>query len=292
MENFDCVDRVKITVLAEDSVMYECPYLGQHGIALLMETQRGPDTRSILIDVAQHPEALISNMEMMRIDASDIDALVLTHCHYDHTQGVVSILKKIGKQGIPVIAHPSIFRLHFITAPYLRHVGIGYNDAREKIEDAGGIVFLTEEPLQIVPGVTTTGEVTRQTDFEDAGIALKTITNGRIQEDPVLDDLSVIANVKDKGLVILTGCSHAGIVNIAKHALEITQIDTIEGIIGGFHLIEASEEKIRKTVQALATLKINWIAAGHCTGFEAQRELSLKFSKRFQPLRTGMVIEL
>lgn len=292
MENFAYVDRVKITVLAEDSVMYESPYLGQHGIALLLEVQRGSETHSILIDVAQNPEALLSNMEMMGIEASAIDALVLTHCHYDHTQGIVKILETIGKRGIPVIAHSSIFRVHFITAPCLRHVGIGYHDTREKIEEAGGLLFLTEEPLQILPGVTTTGEVKRQTDFEDAGIALKTINNGRIQEDPVLDDLSVVVNVKDKGLVILTGCSHAGIVNITKQALAITQSDAIEGIIGGFHLIEASEEKIRKTVEALATFTIHWIAAGHCTGFDAQRELSLKFGTRFQPLRTGMVFDL
>ena len=292
MKNFSHVDSLKVTVLAEDSVMYESPYLGQHGIALLLETQRGAETHTILIDVAQNPDALLTNMELMNINVSEIETIVLTHCHYDHTQGIVKILQKIGRSNVPVVAHPSIFRPHFITDPCLTHIGVGTQDSQRHIEDAGGILFLTDEPLQLLPGVTTTGEVKRQTEFEDPGIALKTIKNGKIKEDLVLDDISVIANVKDKGLVILTGCSHAGIINIVRYAVEITQHDTIEGIIGGFHLVEASEEKIKRTVIELSKLDINWIAAGHCTGFDAQRGLSIKFGDRFTPLRTGMVIEV
>ncbi|GAK54875.1 metallo-beta-lactamase domain protein, putative [Candidatus Vecturithrix granuli] len=292
MKNFDQVEKLKVTVLAEDSVMYESPYLGQHGLALLVQAWRGAETYTFLVDVAQHPDALITNMELMHVDASSIDAIVLTHCHYDHTRGLAHILEHIGKTNVPVVAHRDIFRLHFVTSPYLQHIGVRYEDAKERIEAAGGVLFLTHEPLQLFPGVSTTGEVKRQTDFEDAGLDLKMLEQGKIQEDRLKDDIAVIANVKDKGLVILTGCSHAGIINIARFALEITQHESIEGIVGGLHLIEASEEKIKRTVIELSKQGVKWIAAGHCTGFNAQRGLSIKFGDRFTPLQTGMVIEI
>jgi len=161
-------------------------------------------------------------------------------------------------------------------------------DSREDIERAGGRLFLTEDPLALIAGLVTTGEVPRKTDFENPGIALSTIDNGKLKEDQVLDDISLVACVKNKGIVIITGCSHAGIVNITQYAVELTGIIKIEGIIGGFHLIEASKERIDRTVDALSRFDVNWIAAGHCTGFRAQVALYNKFGERFIPLRTGM----
>ena len=286
------LDSLKITVLAEDSVLYESPYLGQHGISLLLEGVRGEDAKRILVDVGQNSKALLSNMRIMNVSPSATDAIVLTHCHYDHTQGIVTMLKEIGKGDIPVIAHPDIFRLHFLTEPYIRHVGIIQSDSREEIEKADGSLFLTKDPLTLMPGITTTGEVKRQVEFEEVGIELKTIENGKIRDDTMLDDISVVANVKEKGLVIVTGCSHAGIVNIVKQAIELTGCDKIEGIIGGLHLIEASDTRIKRTVEELSKLNLAWICAGHCTGFKAQVELYLAFKERFSPLHTGMKFEV
>lgn len=286
------LDNLKITVLVEDSVLYESPYLGQHGISLFLEGFREGDSKGILVDVAQSPEALLSNMQAMNISPSTIDAIVLTHCHYDHTQGVAKILEETGRRGIPVIAHPSIFRLNFLTEPYLRHVGIMPTDAKEEIEKAGGSLFLTRDPLVLIPGITTTGEVTRRTDFEEVGIVLKTIEDGRVEDDPMLDDISVVASVEGKGLVVVTGCSHAGIVNICKHAIEVAGCEKIEGIIGGLHLIDASDVRRKTTIEELFKLNPAWISVGHCTGFKAQVELYLAFGERFSPLHTGMKFEV
>ena len=143
-----------------------------------------------------------------------------------------------------------------------------------------------------MPGIMTTGEVKRRTDFEEVTTVLKTIENGMVVNDPMLDDISVIANVKDKGLVIVTGCSHAGIINIANQAIEVTGGNKIESIIGGLHLVEASDTIIRRTVEELSKLNVAWISAGHCTGFKAQVELYLAFGERFLPLHTGMQFEL
>ncbi len=149
-------------------------------------------------------------------------------------------------------------------------------------KEEGAILYLTRSPLQLLPGLSTTGEVPRNTDFEEVGIALKTIENGLVKEDTMLDDISLAANIEDKGLFIITGCSHAGIVNITKHAQALTEIEKIEGIGGGFHLVEASMERIKKTIAALAALKVRSITAGHYTGFRAQVELYQTFKDNFQ----------
>jgi 7,8-dihydropterin-6-yl-methyl-4-(beta-D-ribofuranosyl)aminobenzene 5'-phosphate synthase len=228
----------------------------------------------------------------MNIRPSIVDVIVLTHCHYDHTQGAANMLRETGKSDISVIAHPDIFRLNFVTEPCFRHVGIMPGDSKEDIERAGGRLFLTRDSHMITPGIMTTGEIKRQTDFEEVGIGLKTIEDGMVKDDPMLDDISVVANVKGKGLVIVTGCSHAGIVNIVKHAIELTGCEKIEGIIGGLHLIEAPDARIKRTVEELYKLNPKWISAGHCTGFKAQVELYLKFGERFSPLHTGMQFEI
>lgn len=285
------LEKFIITVLAEDSVLYESPFLGQHGVSFLVEAY-GKEKRNILIDVGQNIQAIAHNMELMGISFKEIDAIVLTHCHYDHTQGIVEVLELIGKKEVSVVAHPDIFRLNFITDPFIRHVGVMREGIKEKIEENGGRLFLTRDPLEIMPGVMTTGEVERVTDFEEVGISLKTITeDGRIVEDVMKDDISFVANIKGKGIVIISGCSHAGIVNITKRAVKLTGEDKILAIIGGLHLIDASSERISKTVQALKEFDIELISAGHCTGFKAQVELYKAFGERFIPLHTGMKFE-
>jgi 7,8-dihydropterin-6-yl-methyl-4-(beta-D-ribofuranosyl)aminobenzene 5'-phosphate synthase len=292
MNPSDLLASLKVTVLAEDSVQYESPLLGQHGISFLLEAKKGELCRRILVDVGQNPSALLHNMNLLGIQPSVIDALLLTHCHYDHTRGTVEVLKAIGKKGLPVVAHPDTFRLHFIKDPHLRHVGIMPEDSRPKIEAAGGLLFLTTDPFPFLPGLVTTGEVRRQTDFEEVGIALFTLVEGRTVQDKMIDDISLVAQVQDKGLVIVTGCSHAGIVNIVKHSVELTGESRIAAILGGFHLLAASEERILKTAEELSRFDIDLVSAGHCTGFRAQVALSQTFKDRFKPLQTGMTFEM
>ena len=291
MDKLGALDNLRITVLAEDSVLYGSSYLGQHGVSFLLEGVSEGNTKRILVDVGQNSDALLSNMQTMGISPSIANAIVLTHCHYDHTQGIARMLREINKKDVPVIAHPSIFRLHFITQPYPRHVGIMQGDSKVEIEKAGGSLSLTKDPFIIMPGIMTTGEVKRRTEFEEVRIELKTIENEMVIDDLMLDDISVIANIKDKGLVIVTGCSHAGIINIANQAIEVSGVNKIEGIIGGLHLVEAPDTAIRRTVEELSKLNVAWISAGHCTGFKAQVELHHIFKERFLPLNTGMQFE-
>ncbi|MCD6599860.1 MAG: MBL fold metallo-hydrolase [Dehalococcoidia bacterium] len=292
MSESDGLDSLRVTALAEDSVLYESPCLGQHGVSFLVEGTKNSDVVRILVDVGQNSQALLSNMKLMNVSPLTIDAIVLTHCHYDHTHGVVNMLKEIGKGDIPVVAHPDIFRPHFFSDPCLRHVGVMQADSEEKIKKTGARLCLAKDPVVLMSGIMTTGEVKRRTNFEGISMGLKTIENGRVKDDPMLDDISIVANVNGKGLVIVTGCSHAGIVNIIKHAIELTGCEKIEAIIGGLHLIDASETRIKRTIESLSELNPAMICAGHCTGFKAQVELYLAFAEKFSPLHTGMKFEI
>ncbi len=291
MERIGALDSLKITVLAEDSVLYESPYLGQHGISFLLAGTSGEKTKRILIDVGYNPEALLSNMRIMGILPSSIDAIVLTHCHYDHTWGIVNILGEIDKKDTKIIAHQCIFRPHFITQPYLRHTGMTEGNSKAEIERAGGNLLLSKDSISIMPGLLTTGEVKRITDFEKVSGRLKTCENGVTIDDPMLDDISVVALVKNKGLIIITGCSHAGIVNISKQAIELTGCNKIDAIVGGLHLVEASDDVINTTVGELSKLKVERVITGHCTGFKAQVKLYLTFGDRFLALQTGVQLD-
>lgn len=286
------LDSLRITVIAEDTVPYESPLWGQHGISFLLEAEKDGLQKRIMVDVGQNFEALSHNMEILGTDPTTLDALVLTHCHYDHTKGAARLVEATGKRDFPVIAHPDIFRLHFVNTPFLQHVGVMDGDEREEIEAKGGRLFLTSDPFQIMPGLVTSGEIPRNTEFEDAGISLFTISGDNVMPDPVLDDISIFANVADKGVVIVTGCSHAGIVNITQYAMEIFPEENIEGIIGGFHLVEAKKEKIDRTVEALGEIGPGWISSGHCTGFKAQVRLFETFGERFEPLSSGKTFQI
>ena len=135
-------------------------------------------------------------------------------------------------------------------------MGMTENNSKAEIERFGGDLLLTKDSITIMPGLVTTGEVKRVTDFEKVGDILKTSEKGVTFGDPMLDDLSIVAIVKDKGLIIITGCSHAGIINIVKQTIELTGCKKINAIVGGLHLIEASDIQINRTVDELSKLSV------------------------------------
>jgi 7,8-dihydropterin-6-yl-methyl-4-(beta-D-ribofuranosyl)aminobenzene 5'-phosphate synthase len=160
------LDSARITVLAEKSVLYASQYWGIHGLSLLVEVYRGGVKRSILMDVGQDPQVLIHNMSVAGVDPGSIDAIVLSHCHYDHTGGVAEVVKRIGRRELPVIAHPSIFRVNLKTDPFLKYIGVRSGDSRDSIERSGGRLVLSRDPVKVMPGALTTGEVKRVFGFE------------------------------------------------------------------------------------------------------------------------------
>ncbi len=281
------LDSLEITVLVEDSVPMDGPFLAQHGLSLLLRGRK--DGREIvgLLDVGQSHEILMHNMKGLGVTPEAVDFLVLSHCHYDHTGGIAEFVRSTGKSDFPVVGHTALFRSHCTVDPVIAHIGVGRADCVAEIEAAGGRVILSDSPVRLAEGMATTGEIPRHTDFEGPGKRFFTITEGRMVQDALPDDMGVTARVKGRGVVLAVGCSHSGIVNILGRVRELYQDDPVEGIVGGLHLVNASEETMRKTVEGIEGFHPRWIAAGHCTGFPMQTRLLQEYGRNFIPLSVG-----
>jgi len=281
------LDSLEIITLVEDSVPMNGSFVGEHGLSFLISGKRnGKEVRGLL-DVGQSPEVLSHNMKGLGISPGSIDFLVLSHCHYDHTGGAARFVASTGKKNFPVVAHPSIFRSHFKADPVLTSKGIQTGDEREAIEKAGGKLFLSSDPFPLAEGIATTGEIPRETDFEGPGKAFLTLQDGKVAVDTLPDDMGITARVRGKGIVVIAGCSHSGIVNILRRVQSLYPEEPIEGVIGGLHLVNATEEKMEKTLAGIREISPGWVAAGHCTGFPMQVKLSLSLGSGFSPLCVG-----
>lgn len=279
------LDEVHITVLVENSVGHASRLRAAHGLALLVRVRSGDVDRTILVDAGPAPDVLLGNMDMMGIDPAVIDLIVLTHCHPDHTGGLVGVIEACGQKNIPIIAHPALFRVLLATRPALRYAGID-SSLRRRVEDLGGVFILASDPLPLMDGLGTTGEIPRVTDFEQTDMPRFTVDGGQLLADDMPDDIAVVARLSG-GLVVITGCSHAGVINTIKRAQQVGDCSSVHAVAGGFHLVRAGADRIARTVDELASLDPARVITGHCTGAAAQMAFGQRLADRFSPLVTG-----
>lgn len=292
-QKIGAVDKLRIVSLIENSPKYDSYLKGCNGVSFWLEVILGDIHRNILFDVGPVAEPVIYNAKKLNLKLPDVDMIVLSHCHFDHTAGLAGVISEIGHE-VPIFGHPDIFRPNFTLKPEFMNYAMVAENRRENIEKLGGYFVLTKSAIEPIPGFMITGEVERSTVFEKTGgISCFTIdAEGNLVPDKLKDDYSVVINLKDKGIVIITGCGHAGPVNIIKHSIKISGVDKLEGIMGGFHLLQAGEKRINLTIEELRKFKPRWIAPMHCTGVIPTAKMALAFKDEFREIHAGNTINL
>ncbi len=259
-----------------------------HGLSLLVRTYIGHEKHTVLFDTGPSSEVILHNITALGLNAGVPEAIVLSHGHWDHIGGLIGILRELSPRQTPVVLHP---RTTFRRAIHTQRNGlrltremVPYPPSLADIRTAGGVVMMSRAPMSLADKtLLTSGEIAHITDYELGMPGHLININNEWQNDTlVLDDTCLIADVRDRGLVVITGCGHAGVVNTVQHAQSITDSKSVHAIIGGLHLIgDDAARRIVRTIEDLQRLRIGMIVPCHCTGVAAQRALSNAFSREY-----------
>jgi len=257
----------------------------EHGLSYHIETVVDERSSSLLFDFGMDPMGMSKNMEVLDIEVETISAMALSHGHFDHWGGLKGFLKQYGsriKRGIPLYIGCEAFAHRFSIRPAdSTPLDIGKLE-RGEIEEFG-IVDIRElkEPEEIIPGGYATGPVERVTEYETCNPNLLVKKGDCLEVDFFEGELAMVFAIKNRGLVILSGCAHVGIMNIIKHAINITGISKIHAIIGGFHLVNAQKSLIDRYIEDIKSLAPDYIVPTHCTGFEAVMRFAREMPDQF-----------
>jgi 7,8-dihydropterin-6-yl-methyl-4-(beta-D-ribofuranosyl)aminobenzene 5'-phosphate synthase len=249
----------------------------EHGYALLLTVRRDAQSASILYDAGLGRDTVQYNMDVLGLSAGDLRAVALSHGHADHHGGLEGIFRRVGRRDMPLLLHPDVWRerkIVFPTGVELYLPPPSHND----LEREGVEIIEERGPSLVLDGtVLITGQVERVTDFEQ-GFPIQQARTAEGTWEPdiwVWDDQAVVCHVKGKGLVVLTSCSHAGVINVLLHARRITGVEEVYGLVGGMHLTGGlMEPLIPRTLAELAAIAPSVVVPGHCTGWKATHELA------------------
>jgi len=274
------IQNIRITTLVENTAL-GAGLLAEHGLSFWIEY----GDKRILFDTGQS-DILIPNAKVLGVNLAETDAIVLSHGHYDHTGGLAAVLDIAAKAKIYL--HPAAVEPKFSKKAFGAKL-IGMPDsARKAIGDRE--VIWTEMPTQIFPGVTVTGQVPRINDFEDVGGAFFLDENCQ-KADELLDDQTLFIETS-KGLVIVFGCAHAGVVNILHRITDLSEKKQFYAVLGGMHLLRASNERIERTKLVFNEYDLQKIGPAHCTGSKPMEKFKTAFPNQYFTCSAGIQIDL
>lgn len=266
----------------------------EHGASFLITVIDQGKRATILFDTGVSPDGALQNIAVLGIDLSTIQSIVLSHGHADHTLGLDGLLDKLGKRRMPILLHPDAFlkrRLVFNDNRVLDLPPPSLHDLQRE-----GIELLVERgPSFLINGtLLVTGQIERKTEFEQGFKIQQKEIDGTWQPDPwVYDDQAIVINVRNKGLVVLTGCGHAGLINILRQVRSQTAIEQLYAVVGGFHLTGALFEPIiPQTIEALQQMTPTIVVPAHCTGWRATQRIAQSMPEAYLPNSVGTTFVL
>jgi len=271
-----------------NNVVKESPYLGEHGLSMIIESPELESGGFILFDTGQSAEVLLKNAEKMGVDWARLRTIVLSHGHYDHSGGLPDLAGRLGK-GVRVIGHPSTFVPRANAQPYFRDIGIPFSKdklTRVEFTESHKTLFLT-------PNIILSGEIPRVFDFErNSQKGLLRQEQGKYVEDEVADDKAIVIRKLGAGFHLICGCCHSGLLNMLKHAAEISGEKQVLTIVGGLHLGSYDDDTLNRVVTGLAEWNPRLVVPLHCTGMRPTAWLWRAFGDRVKFCATGDTVEL
>jgi 7,8-dihydropterin-6-yl-methyl-4-(beta-D-ribofuranosyl)aminobenzene 5'-phosphate synthase len=266
----------------------------EHGFSALVTVTRGQRQHRILFDAGVSPDGLVENMRRLELSPGDIEIIVLSHGHADHTTGMDGLIRALGRTNLPVLIHPEFWSRRRIALPGRDPLELP-TTSRRALEGAGFVIVEDRQPSFLLDGsVLITGEVDRTTGFEQGLATHQVYRHHRWRPDPlILDDQALVLSVKGEGLVVLTGCGHAGVINTLRYARKLSRQDRVHAVIGGFHLSgPLFEPSIPAVCDALAAIGPQLLVPTHCTGWRAVHTLAARFPDAFIQTSVGTSFEL
>lgn len=263
------------------------PLIAEHGFCAAIKLEVNGTEHRLLFDSGLNPLAASHNAEVVGFDLSDCELVISSHGHIDHAGGLLNIKRKINeekqKQKLPLILHEDAFKNRLVKFQDGRKISLPAPNRADLIEAGYYLVEKQSPSLWIEDRILVTGEIPRTNDFEKGFPNHYSEIDGKMENDPLIkDDQAIVLNIKDKGLVVITGCAHAGIINIIKYAKELSGEDRIYGLIGGMHLTGGVfEPLIPRTIDELELLKPRFIIPCHCSGLKAVTEIAKNMSNAF-----------
>lgn len=268
--------------------------IAEPGFSALVRIEKAGRTRTLLFDTGVSPNGMVENMRRLAVNPADIEVIVLSHGHWDHVTGIEGLVRVLGPTSLPVMIHPEFWSRRRISFPGLITAEFPAT-SRGALEEMGFTIVEERQPSFLLDGaVLITGEVDRETPFETGFPGHQALREDGWQADPlILDDQALVLSLRDRGLVVLSGCGHAGIVNTVQYARRLTGQDKVGAIVGGFHLSGPMFEPIiGPTVDALAELSPSLLVPAHCTGWRACHQIAARFPDAFVMGTVGTTITL
>jgi len=274
-----------------------CMCCAAHGLACAVTVWRGDTAHTLLFDTGPDDSVLGRNVERLGFDMGGIESIVLSHGHWDHSGAMLLALEMIqlsnGGRPVPTYMHPGMYRSRAMKAADGSMRPFADVPSQAQLEQAGALVVNAVEPQLILDDLFyVSGEIPRVTAFETGmqGQHRRTLDGQGWEPDPlVIDERFIAVSVKGKGVIVLTACSHAGVVNVMTHARDCFAGETLYGVLGGFHLSGGNERIIPETVAELRAFELKLIAAAHCTGWRAVNALADAFGDAVAPAAVGKV---